>query len=35
MNNDDEPGSGGLKRNYSDGAMCIDDIPKGISFEDA
>ena len=30
-----EPGSAGLKRNYSDGAICIDDIPRGISLEDA
>ena len=35
MKVDNEPGSGGLKRNYSDGAICIDDIPKGISLEDA
>jgi hypothetical protein len=24
-----------LKRNYSDGAICLDDIPKGLSPEDA
>ena len=35
LHDENEPGSAGLKRNYSDGAICIDDIPRGISLEDA
>ena len=32
---DTDGGQNVLKRNYSDGALCVDDIPKGLSPEDA
>ena len=31
----EESNQAALKRNYSDGAICLDDIPKGLSPEDA